>query len=125
MEPDWAGIQSGKWIGMPKTKGIVYENPNHHLRVSILDHMHEPERTPHKGLPFKQIRCRTISPVWTSWCLGTPHWSATRRGPSGRQPAAGAVRSSHMRRSRSRTFAVTTSLRMTAVTATLWGFPFP
>ena len=45
------------------------------------------------------------------------------RGPSGRQPAASAVRSSHLRRSRSRAFAVTTSFRMTAVTATLWGFP--
>ena len=49
--------------------------------------------------------------------------TAAGHGPRGRQPAAAPVRSSHMRRSRSRAFAVTISFRMTAVTATLWGFP--
>ncbi len=44
------------------------------------------------------------------------------RGPACRQAAA-AVRSSHIRRSRRRALAVTTSLRMTATRATLWGFP--
>ncbi len=44
------------------------------------------------------------------------------RGPACRQAAA-AVRSSHIRRSRRRALAVTTSLRMTATGATLWGFP--
>ncbi len=46
------------------------------------------------------------------------------RGPACRQAAA-AVRSSHTRRSRRRALAVTTSLRMTATRATLWGFPLP
>ncbi len=45
------------------------------------------------------------------------------RGPACRQAAAAAVRSSHIRRSRRRALAVTTSLRMTATGATLWGFP--
>ncbi len=44
---------------------------------------------------------------------------------AGRQPTAGTDLSSHMRRSRRRTFAVTTSLRMTATTATLGALPFP
>ena len=44
------------------------------------------------------------------------------RSGTGRQ-AALAVRSSHTRRSRRGTFAVTAGFRMTAVTATLWGFP--
>ena len=57
-----------------------------------------------------------------------PAWrAAAGRGPSGRQVAtAASVLSSHMRRSRSRAFAITTSFRMTAVTATLWTLPpFP
>ncbi len=45
------------------------------------------------------------------------------RGPSVRQAAGTAVRSSHIRRSRRRALAVTTSPRMTATRATLWGFP--
>ena len=44
---------------------------------------------------------------------------------AGRQAAAGADLSSHMRRSRGRTFAVTTGPPMTAVTAAPGALPFP
>ncbi len=53
---------------------------------------------------------------------GVFHSLSTSRRPSGRQ-AAGADLSSRLRRSRRRTFAVTTSFRMTAVTATLRALP--
>ena len=46
---------------------------------------------------------------------------AAKRDPHGHQ--ASAVLSSHMRRSRSKAFVVTTNFRMTAVTATLWCLP--
>ncbi len=51
-----------------------------------------------------------------------PRRAAGGRGPSGRQAAAADL-SSQVRRSRSSAFAVTTSFRMTAVTATLRALP--
>ena len=90
---------------------------------------------------------RRFPGVWTQVFHSFPHFCPHpgERKPSGRGAAAGAsdsflpcgqprngparacqaaaVRSSHTRRSRRRAFSVTVSFRMTAVTATLWGFP--